>query len=229
VGPEDQSASHDNESVKHTRAITGKEKSERRQALVGAAVEQVLEEGLEKVTIGSIAKRAGFAKGTLYLYFASKPDIIGAVWDYAIEQWSSELLEVLDDGMDDAGFCEVFLRSCLQNRLFFLVVVNGVRASEPHPSSDSREVRKNLIRELRSHKAAFVDLFERMGEILNLSAGEARYLVLALWALLSGGGAMDLERNLEVPLAPRFNPIKMETFFLRFGPAVIASVRADGV
>lgn len=47
-----------------------------------AAIELIYERGEEKVTIEQIARRAGIAKGTVYLYFSSKEYLVREVFWY---------------------------------------------------------------------------------------------------------------------------------------------------
>lgn len=52
---------------------------QRREAVLGAAQELFVEHGPGGTSIDAIAKRAGVAKGTVYLYFPSKEDILQAI------------------------------------------------------------------------------------------------------------------------------------------------------
>jgi AcrR family transcriptional regulator len=56
----------------------------RRHQIVTAAIELWLEDGFDAVSVEAIARRAGLAKGTVYLYFRTKEEILGA----AIERHS---------------------------------------------------------------------------------------------------------------------------------------------
>ncbi len=54
------------------RALTPEERQARTRQLLDAALDVFLERGFEAARLDEVAKRAGVAKGTLYLYFASK-------------------------------------------------------------------------------------------------------------------------------------------------------------
>jgi AcrR family transcriptional regulator len=54
---------------------------ERRQQIVQAAVEVFSARGYGEATIREIARRAGLAEGTVYLYFRSKRDLLFAAWE----------------------------------------------------------------------------------------------------------------------------------------------------
>jgi TetR/AcrR family transcriptional regulator len=59
-----------------TRARREREKEERRQSILRAAREAVQEEGFHRVTMDGIAERAEVSKGTVYLYFESKENLL---------------------------------------------------------------------------------------------------------------------------------------------------------
>jgi AcrR family transcriptional regulator len=54
------------------RALTPAEREARIKAMLDAALDVFLERGFDAARLDEVAKRAGVAKGTLYLYFASK-------------------------------------------------------------------------------------------------------------------------------------------------------------
>jgi TetR/AcrR family fatty acid metabolism transcriptional regulator len=68
-------------------------------AISAAAMRAVARKGLWKTTVDDIAREAGVAKGTLYLYFRSRDDII----EKTIGAASDEMLERLQYAADEAG------------------------------------------------------------------------------------------------------------------------------
>lgn len=59
-----------------TRARRAREKEERRQSILRAAREALVEEGFYRITMDGIAERAEVSKGTVYLYFESKENLL---------------------------------------------------------------------------------------------------------------------------------------------------------
>ena len=51
----------------------------RRQQILDAAASLLLDNGLAGTSVDAVARRAGIAKGTVYLYFASWQDLLGAL------------------------------------------------------------------------------------------------------------------------------------------------------
>jgi len=58
--------------------------AERREQILEAAFRLWTGHGFEATTLDAIAREAGIAKGTVYLYFATKEDLLAA----AVERWS---------------------------------------------------------------------------------------------------------------------------------------------
>lgn len=57
------------------------DKEEKRCAIARASIDLFCEKGIAQTTIDEIAKSAGVAKGTIYLYFKNKEEIVFAIWD----------------------------------------------------------------------------------------------------------------------------------------------------
>ena len=52
---------------------------ERRERIMDAAIKVFASKGLDRTNVAEVCSAAGIAKGTLYLYFKSKDDIIKAI------------------------------------------------------------------------------------------------------------------------------------------------------
>ena len=68
---------------------------ERRAQILEAATKVYVRSGLEKARMNDIAEEAGLAKGTLYLYFASKHDLMLSILDMVVDRELHEVHELL--------------------------------------------------------------------------------------------------------------------------------------
>lgn len=78
------------------RQATGRKK----EAILDAAVVEIAGHGYHGTTVAMIARRAGVADGTIYLYFAGKEEILGSLFDRAIDRFTEQgvdELAALDD------------------------------------------------------------------------------------------------------------------------------------
>lgn len=82
-----------------TRGMSHEKTARTRAALVRASVEEFLKHGFASATIARVAKRAGLAKGTLYLYFKTKEELFtGVVRDFVISPlWGTENQSIQDN------------------------------------------------------------------------------------------------------------------------------------
>jgi len=78
--------------LKHRRAVGLQEKSERRAAIVAAAHALVHRNPTATFSVEALARRAGLAKGTVYLYFRTREEVLLALHEKQIH----ELLTVLE-------------------------------------------------------------------------------------------------------------------------------------
>ncbi|MCB0714035.1 MAG: TetR family transcriptional regulator [Ignavibacteriae bacterium] len=77
--------------AKRTRAVNDEQKSQRREAILGAALELFRSGSFTDINVASVATRAGIAKGTVYLYFQTKEEIFLALHRRAYAEWFSAL------------------------------------------------------------------------------------------------------------------------------------------
>jgi AcrR family transcriptional regulator len=82
-----------------TRKRVTKSPDVRRQELMDAAVKTFKEKGISRTTVSDITTGAGVAKGTFYLYFDSKEQLLGALK----ERFVDEILEHANEHFQRVG------------------------------------------------------------------------------------------------------------------------------
>ncbi len=125
----------------------GKRK-DKREAILQAAWGLIRHYGYGKTTIDDIAREAGVGKGTIYLYFRSKTDIMLALTDLTNQRITSELERIASGG----GPPEERLRACVLYRLMTLFdLVNRYPHSEDVIASILPEIVERLERYVHRH------------------------------------------------------------------------------
>lgn len=76
-----------------TRACTNSAKEERRSEILAAAGKLFAKHDYEDVSIDDVARGAGVAKGTVYLYFKTKETLFLELYEEAFGSWICELVE----------------------------------------------------------------------------------------------------------------------------------------
>ena len=85
--------------MKHQRALDETEKNERRDQILAATAELFRSTGYEQVSMQAVAQQAGIAKGTVYLYFATKEALFLGLIDHYFADWFADLQQRLPESV----------------------------------------------------------------------------------------------------------------------------------
>ena len=141
-------------------------KSSKRDAILHAAWGLIRHYGYSKTTIDDIARKAKVGKGTVYIYFRSKTEIMLALTDLTNERITAELERIATEDKPP----EERLRACVIYRIMTLFdLVNRYPHSEDVIASILPEIVERLDRYVRRHG-------ELLGQILREGCA-ARVLV----------------------------------------------------
>ena len=80
------------------RSLKEKQRGEREALILQAAEEVLMDKGYYETSIDEIAARVGIAKGTVYLHFPSKEDLVIAIFERDMQQ----LLQYIDTTISSA-------------------------------------------------------------------------------------------------------------------------------
>jgi len=150
------------------RARSEGEKEARKAAILAAAREMIAESGLDGVTMSGLANRAGLAKGTLYLYVATKEELFLVLFCAAMEDFVKRF-EAVDRAED---IVDEMTRAALEVPLFLplyarLVAVIEANVSDAALFAAKREIARQGARAV-AHFARLLDLpAARAGEVMN--------------------------------------------------------------
>ncbi len=82
-------------------AVTIHRKEAKRQRILDAAVVEIARRGYYGTTVSTIARRAGVADGTIYLYFKNKEEILFSIFDRAMQRFIDEARRIVDAAAGD--------------------------------------------------------------------------------------------------------------------------------
>ena len=107
--------------------------SEKYQRILDAAVEVIAEHGYFNSPVSSIAKRAGVADGTIYLYFKSKDEVLRTAIDTTFEKFYKQVAEAfqtLHGPREQLEYiAQVHLESSAVNRSMAVLMQTEMRQS----------------------------------------------------------------------------------------------------
>jgi AcrR family transcriptional regulator len=89
------------------------DKKKKRSEIRDAALEIFARKGFENTTVQEIADKANISKGTIYLYFKTKEDILDAASQEILQQLEGELLQALDGLSDPSDKLSALIKQAL--------------------------------------------------------------------------------------------------------------------
>ena len=166
------------------------------QTIRDAAMRVIARKGMAAATMQEIADEAGIAKGTIYLYFRDRDDLV----EKAFESAMNDLHKRVDEALETEGNFEQKFRAVLAaqigffqaNREFFRLYI-----SLRYPEGNAQQQR----RQKRHCQPQYKSRVERIAGVLEeaMSRGEIRRvdpMRLALF-IIEGSSAVIIERVLD--------------------------------
>lgn len=137
--------------------------SERRDAVLNAALKEFVLQGYDNASTNIIAKEAGISKALMFHYVSSKQELFFIVYDYFFEIIKREYLELMDYDEKDI-FVKLrqsyYLQIKLSEKYPFIFDFNKLLQS-----TNSNEVNKQLEnRMIEQHSSCYPKLFDGIDE-----------------------------------------------------------------
>lgn len=156
-------------------------RTEKRDLITEAAVDVFAEKGFHQARVSDVAKRAGVADGTIYLYFKNKEDLLLSVFeekmDLLLDGLRADLAGVHDPRERVRRFARHHFRQVRDNRAAAEVLQVELRLSN------------KFLKEYRPEKLwAYLDVFAqavRDGQASGLFRAEINPF-LAMWSFFGG-------------------------------------------
>jgi AcrR family transcriptional regulator len=110
------------------RARRPEQKQERREDILAAARELAGERPVREISLGDIARRAGFAKSNLLRYFESREDVFLRLLLREWENWRAGLIEQLSSGEATADSAAATIARTIAERPLFCDLIAEMSA-----------------------------------------------------------------------------------------------------
>jgi len=91
-----------------------REKIERRKTILNCARELILSQGVERVSMEDIARKAELSKATIYLYFSSKEVLLNAICEEAASEFLEHCRPFLETGLTGIEALKCFWRGYVE-------------------------------------------------------------------------------------------------------------------
>lgn len=174
------------------RARTEDEKLDRRCAILDVARAYVAESGFDAVTMSGLARRAGLAKGTLYLYFRTKEELFLSLF---VESLATVVDRFEAEAMRD-NLVETLTKIAAETPLFLSLYARLVAVIEANVSGQP------LFDAKRRIMAESVRFTVHLGQILETDGDRAAVLAGALLLAMQGAAQFDLSARRDPATLP---------------------------
>ena len=144
-----------------------KQRQEREALILQVAQEVLIEKGYYETSIDEIAARVGISKGTVYLHFPSKEDLVAAIFERDTQKLVERVETILSSALTARGKMESILQF-LSGSLF------NQRMQLLYSLSDSAELRRTFLEKKACMRDIWEQLSARMTSVLEegKAAGE---------------------------------------------------------
>jgi len=166
------------------RARTAVQKQQRHAMIIDAAEALLRQWGFDAMTMQAVARVAGLAKGTSYLYFASREALVLAVYDRLFDRWIDDFAATMPEWHNHEQLCRDFAACYARDPLFIQLAGFSTALLEPQLS----------VADFIAAKRAMARRVKRLAGIvcarLTIDAGTGQRIV---WRLLTvAGGAAQM-------------------------------------
>jgi len=173
------------------RARTNDQKAARRRTILDAAARHFAEVGFEAFSMARVGRRAGVAKGTLYLYFETREELLLALFLEKLAAWRHRLGAALGERAGDEDFAAAFYATARTDEALLPLMSRLDSVIEHNVSLDV------LIDAKRAMAAEIEALARDLGGPLDLTPEQALDVVSALGSLLLGAAQADFGPELD--------------------------------
>ena len=167
---------------------------DKRAKLLDAALELFETRGFDGVAVPEIAKEAGVATGTLYLYFKDKAGLVNALYRHWKGAYNAVVLAPLPEGL---GAREIFSRTWQRMTLFAQTYPRAVRFMDLHHHGAYLDAEsRSLSRDYAEVAQAFARRARAQGAIRDI---DPNLIVALMWGAAAGlvkfaaSGALTLD------------------------------------
>lgn len=173
------------------RARTDEERLDRREHILETAETLLLDQGIESFTMTRLAVAANLAKGTAYLYFPTKNDLLVELFTRKFANWSTRFLEGLSPGIADEELAALFLSTATHDPLFMTL------ANRVTDTIESEETTDKVVRIKRTNQEILQPIVIKFSECVGLEFPTAARLMWALISLVIGASLIDTSTKLQ--------------------------------
>lgn len=167
------------------RARTDEQKQIRRRIILESAESHLADVGFESFSMAAVGRLAGVAKGTLYLYFETREDLMLALFCEKLEQCAVKFVNTLPTVASDLEFASAYYDTLIADPVYLPLASRMDSVIEHNVSTEA----------LVAAKRTMADTINRMSlsvsHTLSLSADQTFDAILSCASLWLGAAQTD--------------------------------------
>jgi AcrR family transcriptional regulator len=171
---------------KPIRARSDAAKKDRRLDILEAARGLLADKGFQGVTMNGLARRAGLAKGTLYLYFKTREEVFLTLHSEATDRVIGRITSDDRTGQSPGDVARAVARAARSDPLFFPLGAQLTAVIEQNVSAEALVEAKRRYMDLSARLAA------HLGAVLDLPPTAALRLTSAVALALQGAAQLSV-------------------------------------
>ena len=208
------------------RARSSEQKALRRHAVLETAEVYFKEVGYEAFSMAQLAKKAGVAKGTLYLYFNTREELFLTLYEQSLVRWSQIFIGSLSDTMTSKTYAQSLYKTTQADGVFLPLLIRLEHVIEHNVA---------ILRLIES-KRVFINQVEAVAAAtstaLRLSTAQATEVVKTMGVLLIGATQTDQSPSLADEALPAdvqnlIASFSSEPLFIKNAVRIIEGIRAE--
>ena len=210
------------------RARSSEQKALRRHAVLETAEVYFKEVGYEAFSMAQLAKKAGVAKGTLYLYFNTREELFLTLYEQSLVRWSQIFIGSLSDTMTSKTYAQSLYKTTQADGVFLPLLIRLEHVIEHNVA---------ILRLIES-KRVFINQVEAVAAAtstaLRLSTAQATEVVKTMGVLLIGatqtdqGPALDND-DLPADVQHLITSFSSEPLLIKNAARIIEGIRAEDI
>ena len=174
-------------------------------AILDSARRLLVRRGFQDLTMDDVAREAGVAKGTLFLYYKSKEELFSAAFGDLADRLGGRIEELLDSGIAGRELLAAVVRSILEHLDRNHDFMSHFGAGK-FPACGARSSER-LMDKFRENNRRVARVLKRCADDKVLAPGDFVYESAALFGLCRSAMLARLMRRSDGPLADQADTV----------------------
>ena len=186
-----------------------REKIERRKVILSCAKELILSQGVERVSMEEIARKAELSKATVYLYFSGKDVLFNEICEESARVFVEHFKPIMETGLTGLEALKRFWRTYVtmfgsSDDMIIIFQVHNYLDSNPHDFLLKEQISSPYVNAILDVMKTLIDQCKTEGIFdPDLNSDMAIRLLLSMFSMI-------VENAARIPLEVRKSPAVVE-------------------